>query len=346
MIAFVQYCQKFPQITVKEYAEQLESLQLLGKEIENIPLNHVCEILDLTTEISNSFSLEEYTPNIIYFKGINRDVMETILNIINLDSSKLVLFNHFFNNACQHMLINSQKNPIEIKESVSILWEMTLTDLKQILLPIESGLFELSQLDTLLETFFNSNFTSMEAEISYLLEYFKINNLEQRKSQIKMWNRFKASHQTAVTIDKIRIRMKIQTIFDQLIDLLAIDSDVYTTWNLLKMDETLGNIVAVLDGINSPDKLECLRAFAESIELVEWLRANVKSMSEFRVLIDLILEEESSTNGPNRDLMAKILLEAGSAYASFIFDLKQDCGFFRFFIFSFLNENFFLQVLI
>jgi len=56
-------------------------------------------------------------------------------------------------------------------------------------------------------------------------------------------------------------------------------------------------------------------------------------MSEFRVFIDLISAEDKGpavATGPNRTLMAKMMLEAGSAYASLIYDFGPEDGFFRF----------------
>jgi len=188
MRAFIQYCKKFPQIATTHYATQLESLQSLGKDIDNIPLNTVCNCLDLSAA-TGVFSLNDYTPDIIYFKGIDKAIMGTIMDVINLDSSKLVLFNHFFGQACRK-LFDRQQKPIEIKESIGLLWSMTVADLKNILSPIESGLIKLTQLDTILDTFFDSNFAGMQAEISYLLDFFKVEGLDERKGQIDMWNRF------------------------------------------------------------------------------------------------------------------------------------------------------------
>ena len=75
--------------------------------------------------------------------------------------------------------------------------------------------------------------------------------------------------------------------------------------------------------MNSKDKLDCLKAYVESIDLVDWLRTSTKDINELKVLVDLISESESTT-------LAKTLLDACKAYNKLIYDFKLNDGFFRF----------------
>lgn len=137
---------------------------------------------------------------------------------------------------------------------------------------------------------------------------------------------FKSSHETAKTIEDIRTKLNLEQKFTQLNDLLAISSDIYMEWTLLKMDTELAKIVKVLDNINSLDKLACLKSYVESIELVDWLRQNTKDINELKVLVDLISESESGKDAT----LAKTLLDACKAYNKLIYDFQVNDGFFRF----------------
>ena len=125
MKAFVQYAKKFPQISIELYTRQLEELQSLGKEIENMQLNSVCIKISYESIVPN-FQLSTYIPYITHFKAISPDLMQTIVKIINFDSSKLVLFNHFFKLSCDELVVN--KKSLEINESVKKLWELKESD--------------------------------------------------------------------------------------------------------------------------------------------------------------------------------------------------------------------------
>ena len=112
--------------------------------------------------------------------------MEIITNIINIDRSKSIFFDHFFKITCNE--ISYEK--IEISESIEKIWQLTIEKLQKIIQPINSGEIKLTELDEILVTFFKGNFKLMRLEINYLLDYFKIINLKERKDQIYYWDRY------------------------------------------------------------------------------------------------------------------------------------------------------------
>ena len=173
--------------------------------------------------------------------------MRTIRKIIHFDRSKSVLFDYFFKISCNKVLEKSNKKSLEITESIVLLWDFTIKQLRTITAPIDTGAIKLTELDTLLSKFFANDFLDMQAEVNYLLErdYFQVKSLGTRKSQLALWDRFKASHEAAKTIENIRVKLNLQQEFTQLNDLLAINSDVYKEWTLLKMDAELAAIVKV-----------------------------------------------------------------------------------------------------
>jgi hypothetical protein len=98
------------------------------------------------------------------------------------------------------------------------------------------------------------------------------------------------------------------------------------------MDSNLERTIVILEPFNQVDKLDCLKAYAQSLDLVEWLRREAKSLSELKVLVDMasMTSVGSAEQGIDKTIFAKSLKEAGSAFASLIYELKCDDGFFQF----------------
>jgi hypothetical protein len=73
-------------------------------------------------------------------------------------------------------------------------------------------------------------------------------------------------------------------------------------------------------------------SFAESLELIDWLRRNTKNLNELKFLVDISTTVSSSQLSDNIDstIFAKTLKEAGTAYASLIYELKQGDDFAQF----------------
>lgn len=148
-----------------------------------------------------------------------------------------------------------------------------------------------------------------------------------------MYNKFHSTHQAAVEINAIRFQLEIDSSFEELADLLRIKSDEFKEWNLLKMDKDIEQVVNRLERINDQSKIECLKAFANSLEFVEWLRKNAPNLSEFRFLVELASTSSTyneSLSNLDRSVFAKTLKEAGTAYASLIYDLRSQTTFFEF----------------
>jgi hypothetical protein len=92
----------------------------------------------------------------------------------------------------------------------------------------------------------------------------------------------------------IRTKLKITSKFQELEPLFKIKSDDESkNWNLLKMDEKIEKTVNILEKLNSDAKLNCLTAFVESYELVEWLRKNTVDIMSLKFLVELA---SASTN--------------------------------------------------
>lgn len=134
--------------------------------------------------------------------------------------------------------------------------------------------------------------------------------------------------EVAKNIETIRKKLKLESSFTELIDLLQISNR--ENWDLLNMDEHIKIVVSYLDLFNDPLKLDCLTTFANCLNLVEWLRNNVPSLVQFNELVNLVSTYNEPL--PNIDLkeLANTLKKAGTAYAPLIYDLKKGATFFEF----------------
>ena len=98
------------------------------------------------------------------------------------------------------------------------------------------------------------------------------------------------------------------------------------------MDAKMKKTIEILDRINDEEKLYCLRVFTQSLNLVEWLRKEAKSLSELKVLVDMASMTSVGSNEQvlDKTIFAKTLKEAGSAFAPLIYELKTEDGFLQF----------------
>lgn len=175
-------------------------------------------------------------------------------------------------------------------------------ELEKLCNSIESGDIRLLELNCLQEKYFGAEFCKFYDEINHLYTYFGKKSHNMRMGQIKLFDKFRSSHLAAVEIEKIRTELNLENSFDELTDLLGIDSEQFQTWNLLKMDAKIERVVNLLERVNHPKKIECLAAFAKCLDLVEWLRNNATDLSQLKTLVDMLSSEstiESMANNSN-----------------------------------------------
>lgn len=171
-------------------------------------------------------------------------------------------------------------------------WKETINELDKLCASIESGEIKLVELTRIQESN-QFEFPKFHAELSHLYTYFDKKNHTSRMDQIKLFDKFRSSHQAAIEIEKIRTELKLESNFVELIDLLSIQSEQYQTWNLLKMDDRIEKVVNLLERVNHPKKIECLAAFTKCLELVEWLRKNATDLSQLKTLVDMVSSEST-----------------------------------------------------
>lgn len=189
-------------------------------------------------------------------------------------------------------------------------WESTIAELEKLSALIESGHVKLIELKRLQEEYFNNDFKKFHEELAHLYGYFGKKESETRMGQVKLYNEFRLSHQAAIEIEKIHNELKLETKFDQLVDILNINSEEFQTWNLLKMDTKIERVVNSLRRVNHPSKIECLAAFAKCLDLVAWLRNHTNDLSELKTFVDMVSCEstvESLANKSSRIFITVII---------------------------------------
>ena len=151
--------------------------------------------------------------------------------------------------------------------------------------------------------------------------------LNERMIQIERYYKFRSITEAAESIEKIRKALQLKNPFKELHILLNVKTEQFTDWTILRMDDEVERTIQILKKMDSPQKLECLTSFVKSMDFVKWLRSNTKNLKEMKFFVDLASIGEKSTS---TDLLAKILKEAGTAFAPLIFDLNVNTNFTEF----------------
>ena len=337
--AFIQFCSYFKEIDVSSYDKQLETLQRTQNLDGIVKLDSVCSIFAFETmqnivKSQQADSLRTILPNITHFPNINTEKMKVIKQINRLDRSCCIIFDSFFQDSCTKFS-NEYRTRLNIERVIGEVWPLTYNRWKSISTNIEHGKIRLLEINEILKKYFDNNYNKMQAELIYMNGYFAIGKLEHRNEQIKLFNKFKMCYNAALEIEDIRVKLSLKRKFPELNDFLNINSEAFKEWTLERMDASMKNTLEILDRINEEKKLSCLRAYSLSLALVEWLRKNAPSLSELKFLVDLA--SMTSVGGGNetaqsvdKTIFAKTLKEAGSAFASLIYELKQDSDFHHF----------------
>jgi hypothetical protein len=324
---FINLCRNYSNTcNLKAYEDILERFY---KEIDyNLyifkPLNRFIKTLS-AAEIQKG--LGGYNPVVIFFPGIDTATMVEIQKINSLQRNNCVRFDEYFLDECKKQVSAKKTQQIDVKCIIQNVWPATVKRWYLIAKSIESGEIKLNEIDGYL-TYYRSK-EKMLSEFEYICGYFNVKNYQLRREQINLYFRFKTSVTGARKIETIRDQLKLKRKFNELDPLLEISSDESKEWNLLKMNEQVRKTVDILAKLNSDERLKCLTVFVESHELVEWLRKNTGDIMGLKFLVDLA---SASTNEPNadRDLLARALKDAGTAFAPLIYDLKLEDNFHKF----------------
>jgi E3 ubiquitin-protein ligase RNF213 len=334
--AFLQFCSHFKQINIKSYEKQLEDLSPVKKEV--LKLSQVCKCIS-TQAIAKSADLNQYFPDIYCFGDIKHKEIIIINQIINLDRLKCILFDFYFAESCNDNLKTANNlKEISLQVALTDIYQSTLTKWKQMAKVVENGTIKLQKIEELLSKHFSNNFKKLYDEFFYMCHYHKISNHEEQMSRIDRYNRFRSSVDLAKSIEEIRKSLKLKKNFNEIKDLLNIKSEEFKDWTINKMDNKVEITIQTLSKMstterNNNEKLECLKAFVNSVELVEWLRTNIKDIKELKYFVEIVSTTKPSdihNQNSNRALLPKTLKEAGIAFAPLIFDLKVDDGFDKF----------------
>ena len=325
--AFLQFCTNFKQyIYLEDLEAELKSLTVLS--VDERKLSSLCQPVAFG-KIKTNFRRE--VPLVTYFSEFNKSKLDKMEKLIELDRLKCAIFDSLFVETCVKFVKEMEVVTMPIDRLLNQALPLIFTKWQQIAVNIDSGKIKLVEIDDYLSKYFNNHEHKLIAELNYIMDKSAIKNSVKRKEALVLYFRFKASVETARVIEDIRVSLKMTSKFTELNELLSIKEAQFNEWTITKMDENV-DVIRSLDKICSYEKLSCLKAFNQSIALVEWLRANLKDIKELKFLIDLasIAKTADSSQTYKKDLLAKVLKESCIAFAPLIFELKANDTFKRF----------------
>ena len=325
--AFLQFCSNFKDIDIELLQKDHTILAKLN--IEEQSLSVFCKP---TSFLSLGNHFVNHSPHITYFKTINKKKIELIDKFIELDRLRCVIFDHLMNETLEKCKDELMVGLLSVDMLLNDVQEDVFKKWQTIANTIETGRIKLVEIDHYLKQFFGGHDEKIKKELIYIIEKCQIKNLAKRKKEINLYFRFKSSVEIAKIVDDIRVKFGMTNAFPELAELLSISSNEYREWTIEKMDDNVARVIDILKRMENPCKINCLRAFSESKELVVWLRVNLKDIKELKFLIDLasIAKNADSSQAYKKDLLAKVLKESCIAYAPLIFDLKKDDSFSKF----------------
>ena len=311
--AFVQICSKFDVIDTNLLEKELNELSKLN--LKKIKLIDVCNVANLDDILRS-----QPTIIITYFKKINHKDMQLIEQVNNLDRLHCILFDDILNQYIKSSQTSTDQL-IPFTNMINQLIPLTFLKWQEIAKSINDGSLKLCQIDEYVTKYFRQDYQKFQKEVFYIIDYYRIANLDERKKQISLYNQFKSSREAACEIENLRIRLEMTAQFDDIADLINIKPDKFLEWNVTKMDASLEKVIKILIQVNK-EKVMCIKAFVDSLDLIKWLRENTPSLDKLKFFVDLITMSNTNDQSERNDLLAKMLLEAGTAYAPLIYDLK------------------------
>ncbi|CAF0704523.1 unnamed protein product [Brachionus calyciflorus] len=313
---FLKFCAKSNNFSYGNFKNLLDNLTKTN--LDATKLNQFC-IPEKFENLSDKSQVK-----INAFPNIGIKEFEQMNKICSLDRLKCVLLNCFYERHCNYKC--------ELKQVLDDVLPKTLKEWEQLANIINNGTIKLIDIDNLLMNNFNNKVSNILSELFYIIEQFKIPNINLRNTQLEVYFKFRNSHKTALSIRKICQVYGIRTQFAELNDILNINTNAFKEWNLLKMDDNMRRLTLTLEKYSKTENIQVLEAFAESVELTKWIKTNTKDLKELKFFVDLVSLTKSSEfqHSTGKDVFAKTLKEACIGYAPLIYELDQYIDFNRF----------------
>jgi len=279
--AFLQFCIPFKQyISIDTYSSKVKQLSRL--DTNELILSEICKCELITDKKS---SKENFTPQVTCFEEIGHKDFIKMEEINAMKHLQCVIFNSHFGQTCDELCQSGKL--LSIRQVLDTVIPKTISKWRVLAMNINDGTIKLVEIDRILDRYFSGNYSKMLEELQYICQYFCIPNLKVRISQIERYKRFRSITEAAEQIDEIRRSLQLTNKFDELSTLMSVKSKEFGDWTIVKMDKEVENTIQILGRMDSPMKLECLKAFVKSMEFVKWLRQNTKDIKELKFLVDI-----------------------------------------------------------
>jgi hypothetical protein len=333
LIDFIKICKKFKEVDFKIYDNKLSNLNQTGQD--NFQLNSLCTVFDLQSIKKATYDLNKLSvPIVTYFDYLDNSQYEKIKRINSIDRLKCVIFDSYMEDAYNEFIqlqVSLKLDKTTLIDILNSVVPKTFEKWQQLAKRIESSQIKLIEIDNLVSSLFDNKYSKFLEEISYIIEVkLKISNSLDRKNQLRLYEQFKSTTKAADLINTIHHKLQLTKEFTELNGLMIINSTEFSEWSLNKMDKNVEQTVKALNIVNTPEKLHCLHVYMNAMDLITWLRKNVKNLQEFKFLVDLLSTTSTGDYSKKNNLFAKVFKEAGTAFAPLIFDLKLDDDFSKF----------------
>jgi hypothetical protein len=309
--AFHQYCVSFETIDAVDM-RKLYSKFMTENMIHMAVLSKLCKVLPLKDLAQRQNVASNHEPQVIYFNEFSPDHIKQLDRFLNLDRRRSTLFYHYFRLSCDQTRNEHKKLPLglvmtKVIPSAFEKWE-------ELARKIENNTIRLDELNNLANSLFSRSNEKLVTELKYLIEYFQVSDLNRLTKQLFLFKIIGTCTEAARLIKQIHQALEMTSNFQEL-EMISNLNNI-STWTFANLNSDIEKLLKILSKCDSSEKTACLRHFANSIELVKWLRENVRDLESLRFLVNLTSIEI------NRAVLAKSLLEAGTAFAPLIFELK------------------------
>ncbi|CAJ1081416.1 E3 ubiquitin-protein ligase rnf213-beta [Xyrichtys novacula] len=296
-------------------------------DLQNVTLNK----LVLVQSFDSNGKLGKMGPPQILWYNTSLNVLKMASEMHKLQNSNLILSSWVKGAAS----LASMRQPASAPVTVSLpqiwenIWKPLVTEFCQIGVSIADATITFRQLDqVLLESGDEGNGKLMRSELSLMSETFsesgRLNWVENRLAQIQEYRQLHEAAAAACAVLKIAEELKLSGDFTEIQNLGQLEEDIFKQRTLGSLSEDLFRAKQQLSSVSKLNTA-CLQEFLESQTLVNWVKENLRNMSDVKVYVDLA-SISAGENDAEIDQVA-CFHDAVMGYGPLLYSLSPHAGF-------------------
>ncbi|CAK6965023.1 E3 ubiquitin-protein ligase rnf213-beta isoform X3 [Scomber scombrus] len=296
-------------------------------DLQTVGLNR----LVLVQSFDKDGKLRKTGPPQVLWYNTSMNVLKMASQMDKLRNSNLILSSWVKRAA--DLVTCSTPVQLTLKEICDKIWGPLLADFLQLGVSIENADITFTQLDEVVSEWGDQGDGNLiKRELSLMSEMFseisgikpQQNWVEQRLAQIQQYRQLHEAAATASAMLKIAEKMNLYGNFTQINTLSQLQEDAFKQRNLGSLTDDLLRAKQQLSTVNKQNTA-CLEVFLESQNLVNWVKENLKDMSDVKVYVDLA----SISAGENDTEIDQVACfhDAVMGYAPLLYSLSPHAGF-------------------